>query len=149
LETTLVVARNEYKHVARIETNFGEIPEVKCNISELNQVFLNLIVNAAHAIQESGKSPTEGVICVRTLAAGGLVEIRIGDNGCGIPAENRNKVFDPFFTTKPVGRGTGQGLSIAYATVVNKHGGSLSFESEVGRGTTFLVRIPQEGYESE
>jgi len=149
LQTTLVVARNEYKHVARIETHFGEIPEVKCNISELNQVFLNLIVNAAHAIQESGKSPAEGVISVRTLAAGGLVEIQIGDNGCGIPPENRNKVFDPFFTTKPVGRGTGQGLSIAYATVVNKHGGSLSFESEVGRGTTFLIRVPQEGYKPE
>jgi len=149
LQTTLVVARNEYKHVARIETHFGEIPEVNCNISELNQVFLNLIVNAAHAIQESGKSPTEGVISVRTLAAGGLVEIQIGDNGCGIPPENRNRVFDPFFTTKPVGRGTGQGLSIAYATVVNKHGGTLSFESEVGRGTTFLVRVPQGGYEPE
>ncbi|MBS0419667.1 MAG: response regulator [Proteobacteria bacterium] len=148
LQTTLVVARNEYKHVARIETHFGDIPEVKCNISELNQVFLNLIVNAAHAIQESGKCAAAGVISVRTLAAEGLVEIEIGDNGCGIPAENRNKVFDPFFTTKPVGRGTGQGLSIAYATVVQKHGGTLSFESEMGRGTTFRVRVPQEGYAS-
>jgi len=147
LETTLVVARNEYKHVARIETHFAAIPEVRCNISELNQVFLNLIVNAAHAIQESGKCAAEGVISVRTVAAGGLVEIQIGDNGCGITPENRNKVFDPFFTTKPVGRGTGQGLSIAYATVVQKHGGTLSLESEVGKGTTFFVRVPQEGYD--
>jgi signal transduction histidine kinase len=77
------------------------------------------------------------------------VEIQIGDNGCGIPPQIRNKVFDPFFTTKPVGRGTGQGLSIAYATVVTRHGGSLSLESEVGRGTTFFVRVPQEGYNSE
>jgi two-component system, NtrC family, sensor kinase len=149
LEITLVVARNEYKHVARIETHFSEIPEVKCHISELNQVFLNLIVNAAHAIQESGKCPDEGVISVRTLSAGGQVEIQIGDNGCGIAPEHRNKVFDLFFTTKPVGRGTGQGLSIAYATVVKKHGGSLSFDSEVGRGTTFLVRLPQAGYNPE
>jgi two-component system, NtrC family, sensor kinase len=149
LETTLVVARNEYKHVARIETDLGEIPQVRCNISELNQVFLNLIVNAAHAIQESGKCAAAGVISVRTAAAAGQVEIQIGDNGCGIAPENHNKVFDPFFTTKPVGRGTGQGLSIAYATVVKKHGGSLSFESELGRGTRFLVRVPQEGYSPE
>ena len=144
-----MISTSEHKYVADIKTAFGELPLVTCRISELNQVFLNLIVNAAHAIQESGKSPAEGVISVRTLAAGGLVEIQIGDNGCGIPPENRNKVFDPFFTTKPVGRGTGQGLSIAYATVVNKHGGSLSFESEVGRGTTFLIRVPQEGYKPE
>ena len=82
-------------------------------------------------------------------ADGEWIEIHISDNGCGIPPENRDKVFDPFFTTKAVGRGTGQGLSIAYATVVKKHGGSLSFESEVGRGTTFLVRVPQEGYKPE
>jgi len=146
LQTTLVVARNEYKHVARIETELGDIPEVRCNISELNQVFLNLIVNAAHAIQESGKSIDTGVITVRTLAAEEWAEIQIGDNGCGIPPENRDKVFDPFFTTKAVGRGTGQGLSIAYATVVTKHGGTLRLESEVGRGTTFFVRVPREGY---
>jgi signal transduction histidine kinase len=149
LETTLVVARNEYKHLARIETHLGDIPEVRCNISELNQVFLNLIVNAAHAIQESGKTPADGVITVRTLVAGELVEIQIGDNGCGIAPQIRNKVFDPFFTTKPVGRGTGQGLSIAYATVVTRHGGSLTLESEVGRGTTFCVRVPREGYNPE
>jgi len=146
LETTLVVARNEYKHVARIETHWGAIPEVRCNVGELNQVFLNLIVNAAHAIQESGKSADAGLITLRTLVAGESVEIQIGDNGCGIPPENRSKVFDPFFTTKPVGRGTGQGLSIAYGTVVTKHRGSLRLESEVGRGTTFFVRVPQGGH---
>ena len=145
LETTLVVASNEYKRVATVETQFGELPQVKCNISELNQVFLNLIVNAAHAIEESGKAVDTGKISIRASAADGTLEVAIGDNGCGIPAEIANKVFDPFFTTKEVGRGTGQGLSIAYGTVVTRHGGTLSFESEVGRGTTFYVRIPIEG----
>jgi len=147
LETTLVVAHNEYKLLARIETDFGELPDVKCNISELNQVFLNLIVNAAHAIQDSGKDATAGVIGIRTATAGRLVEIAIRDNGCGIPPEAANKVFDPFFTTKEVGRGTGQGLAIARATVVTRHGGELRFETEVGRGTTFFVRVPIEGIE--
>jgi two-component system, NtrC family, sensor kinase len=145
LETTLVVARNEYKLLATVETQFGELPEVKCDISELNQVFLNLIINAAHAIQDSGKDAATGVIAIRTSAAHGLVEVAIRDNGCGIAAEHANKVFDPFFTTKEVGRGTGQGLSIARAAVVTRHGGTLSFETEVGRGTTFFVRVPVHG----
>jgi two-component system, NtrC family, sensor kinase len=145
LENTLVVARNEYKLLASIETQFGELPEVKCNVSELNQVFLNLIVNAAHAIQASGKDADTGRIAIRTSAARGSVEVAISDNGCGIAPEHANKVFDPFFTTKEVGRGTGQGLSIARAAVVTQHGGTLSFETEVGRGTTFLVRIPIDG----
>jgi len=145
LETTLVVARNEYKLLASIETRFGELPDVKCNVSELNQVFLNLIVNAAHAIQESGKNAATGVITIRTSAARGMVEVAIGDNGCGIAPEHANRVFDPFFTTKEVGRGTGQGLSIARAAVVTRHGGQLDFETEVGRGTTFFVRVPVDG----
>jgi two-component system NtrC family sensor kinase len=145
LETTLVVASNEYKRVATVDTQFGDLPLVKCNISELNQVFLNLIVNAAHAIETSGKAIDTGKISIRASATDGTLEVAIGDNGCGIPAEIANKVFDPFFTTKEVGRGTGQGLSIAYGTVVTRHGGTLSFESEVGRGTTFFVRIPIEG----
>ncbi len=147
LETTLVVAHNEYKLLARIATDFGELPDVKCNISELNQVFLNLIVNAAHAIQDAGKDATTGVIGIRTAVADGLVEIAISDNGCGIPADAAHKVFDPFFTTKEVGRGTGQGLSIARAAVVTRHRGELRFETEVGRGTTFFVRIPIDGIE--
>ena len=145
LETTLVVARNEYKLLASIETRFGELPDVKCNVSELNQVFLNLIVNAAHAIQESGKSAATGVIAIRTSAARGMVEVAIGDNGCGIAPEHANKIFDPFFTTKEVGRGTGQGLSIARAAVVTRHGGQLDFETKVGQGTTFFVRVPVDG----
>ena len=145
LENTLVVARNEYKLLATVQTQFGELPDVNCNVSELNQVFLNLIVNAAHAIQESGKDATTGVIAIRTSEAGGMVEVAIGDNGCGIAPEHVNKVFEPFFTTKEVGRGTGQGLSIARAAVVTRHGGTLTFESEVGRGTTFFVRVPVHG----
>jgi two-component system NtrC family sensor kinase len=148
LETTLMVAQHEYKHIAAIEKQFGELPAVKCNVSELNQVFLNLIVNAAHAIQESGKSPAQGKITIGTSVDGDSVRITIGDNGCGIRTDIANKVFDPFFTTKEVGRGTGQGLSIAYATVVKHHGGTLTFESELGRGTTFIVRVPILGAES-
>lgn len=145
LENTLVVARNEYKLLAQVETQFGDLPQVKCNVGELNQVFLNLIVNAAHAIQTSGKDAATGVIAIRTSAVNGLVEIAIRDNGTGIAPEHANKIFDPFFTTKEVGRGTGQGLSIARAAVVTRHGGTLSFESEVGRGTTFFVRVPIDG----
>jgi signal transduction histidine kinase len=145
LETTLLVASNQYKCVASVELQLGELPPVTCNISELNQVFLNLIVNAAHAIQDSGKDAAAGKISIRTAVAAGMVEVAITDNGCGIPPENVSKVFDPFFTTKEVGRGTGQGLSIAYATVVKKHGGILTLESEVGHGTTFYVRLQIEG----
>jgi two-component system NtrC family sensor kinase len=145
LDTTLVVASNEYKHLASVETWFGELPDVKCNVGELNQVFLNLIVNAAHAIQVSGKDANAGMISIRTSAADGIVEVAISDNGCGIAPDNANKVFDPFFTTKEVGRGTGQGLAIAHAAVVTRHGGTLTFETEVGRGTTFFVRVPVDG----
>jgi signal transduction histidine kinase len=148
LETTLIVAHNEYKLLASIDAQYGELPEVKCSIGELNQVFLNLIVNAAHAIQDSGKDAVEGVIAIRTSVDGDLVEIAIADNGCGIAPDNANKIFDPFFTTKEVGRGTGQGLSIARATVVTRHGGTLSFETGVGRGTTFFVRLPVHGLQS-
>jgi two-component system NtrC family sensor kinase len=145
LENTLVVTRNEYKLLASVKTQFGELPDVKCNVSELNQVFLNLIVNAAHAIQDSGKDASTGVIAIRSSERGGIVEIAIHDNGCGIGPEHVNKIFDPFFTTKEVGRGTGQGLVIARAAVVTRHGGTLSFETEVGRGTTFFVRVPVHG----
>jgi signal transduction histidine kinase len=145
LETTLVVCRNEYKLLAGVETRFGELPEVKCDIGELNQAFLNLIVNAAHAIRESGKDAATGLIAIHTSVAHGVVEVAISDNGCGIAPEYAHKVFDPFFTTKEVGRGSGQGLSIARAAVVTRHGGTLDFESEVGRGTTFFVRVPVEG----
>jgi two-component system, NtrC family, sensor kinase len=121
------------------------LPDVICNIGELNQVFLNLIVNAAHAISESGKDAQTGRITIGTAAAGEHVEISVIDNGCGIPAENLDKIFDPFFTTKPVGRGTGQGLAIARAIVVEKHGGSIDVHSEVGRGTRFVLKLSVAG----
>jgi PAS domain S-box-containing protein len=142
LETTLTVARNEYKYHALIETRFGTLPPVSCNVGELNQVFLNLIVNAAHAIGESGKSVTEGRICLSTGAADDEVCICFADNGCGINTENLEKIFDPFFTTKPVGRGTGQGLAIARAIVAEKHRGRIEVRSEVGTGTTFTLYLP-------
>jgi PAS domain S-box-containing protein len=145
IETTLTVAHNEYKYAAQVETRLGELPLVVCNLGELNQVFLNLIVNAAHAITESGKDAATGRIIVTTTAAGSEVVISVEDNGCGIPKENLDKVFDPFFTTKPVGRGTGQGLAIARSIVVEKHGGSIDIQSVVGSGTNFILRLPVEG----
>ena len=143
LRTTLTIARNEYKYVAELETEFGGLPPVCCHVGDLNQVFLNLIVNAAHAISDVvGKSGKKGRIIVRTFSDGDKVRIEIADTGCGIAPEIRDRVFDPFFTTKEVGRGTGQGLAIARNIVVEKHGGTLSFESEVGKGTTFVIVLP-------
>lgn len=146
LATTLTVARTEYKYHAEVETRFGELPQVNCNVGELNQVFLNLIVNAAHALAESGKDSSTGRITIVTAAAGDQVTISISDNGCGIPQENLDKVFDPFFTTKPVGRGTGQGLAIARSIVAEKHGGRIDVHSVVGEGTTFTLHLPIQGH---
>ena len=146
LATTLTVARTEYKYHAEVQTRFGELPEVNCNVGELNQVFLNLIVNAAHALAESGKDSSTGRITIVTAAAGDQVTISITDNGCGIPQENLDKVFDPFFTTKPVGRGTGQGLAIARSIIAEKHGGRIDVHSVVGTGTTFTLYLPVNGH---
>jgi PAS domain S-box-containing protein len=143
LLSTLTVARNELKYVADVETEFGDLPLVICNIGDLNQVFLNLLVNAAHAIDESMKgSGQKGKIRVRTLSEGGTVLVTITDTGGGIPEAIRGRIFDPFFTTKEVGRGTGQGLAIARSVVVERHKGALTFESEMGKGTTFYIRLP-------
>jgi len=139
LTNTLTVARNEYKYVSDVETDFGELPDVKCYVGELNQVFLNLIVNAAHAIADTNE---RGLITVRTRHDGDHVTVAISDTGTGIPDDIRQRVFDPFFTTKEIGKGTGQGLCIAHKIVVGKHAGSLDMETEVGQGTTFTVRIP-------
>ncbi|MGD0458083.1 MAG: PAS domain S-box protein [Terriglobia bacterium] len=148
LLSTLAVARNELKCVADVETDLGDLPLVVCNISDLNQVFLNLLVNAAHAIgdvvKDTGK---KGKIRVCTVAEGKTVLVTITDTGCGIPEGIRTKVFDPFFTTKGVGCGTGQGLAIARSVVVERHKGTLTFESEVGKGTSFYVRLPVESEE--
>lgn len=143
IQTTLTVVRNEYKYVAEVDTEFGDLPLVPCHGGDMNQVFLNLIVNAAHAIeavQESGDDL--GHIRIRTSYEDGLVVIAVSDTGCGIPEPIRHRIFDPFFTTKEVGRGTGQGLSMVRTIVVDKHGGSLNFDTEMGHGTTFFVRIP-------
>jgi PAS domain S-box-containing protein len=143
LLSTLTVARNELKYVSDVETDFGDMPLVVCNVGDLNQVFLNLLVNAAHAISDVVKGTgTKGKIRVRTVPEGKTVLITISDTGGGIPEAIRTRIFDPFFTTKEVGRGTGQGLAIARAVVVERHKGSLTFESEVGKGTTFCVRLP-------
>jgi PAS domain S-box-containing protein len=144
LRNTLVVASSEYKYVAELETDFGDLPPVLCNGGDIKQVFLNLIVNAAHAIEEAGSGEEEarGTIRIRTRAAGDHVLISIADTGCGIPADVADRIFDPFFTTKEVGRGTGQGLAIARTLIVERHGGSLTFETASGEGTTFHVRLP-------
>ena len=142
LSNTLTVARNELKYVADVETEFGELPPVVCSVSDLNQVFLNLLINAAHAIadvvKESGK---KGKIRVSTSLENATAVIAISDTGAGIPESIRDRIFDPFFTTKEVGRGTGQGLAIA-RSVVDRHKGTLTFETEVGKGTCFYVRLP-------
>ncbi len=143
IRSTLVVARNEYKHIAELEVDLGELPPVQCYLGEINQVVLNLLVNAAHAIDDVVKAGgAHGRLTVRTQAREHDVEIAITDTGTGIPEAARGKIFDPFFTTKEVGRGTGQGLAIARSVIVNKHAGTLSFDTECGKGTTFYIRLP-------
>ena len=142
IESTLTVSHNVWKQFATVETALApDLPPLPCFASELNQVFLNLIVNAAQAIEASGK-PLPGRIAVTTRVRDGAVEISVADNGTGIPEAIRERIFDPFFTTKEVGKGTGQGLAICRDVVVIKHGGSLLVESEAGQGTMFTVRIP-------
>ena len=143
LQTTLAIARNEYKYIAEVTTELGDLPPVLCHVGDLNQVFLNLIVNAAHAIGDVvGHVGGKGTIRIKTSLEGSLARIDIADTGAGIPAAIRQRIFEPFFTTKEVGKGTGQGLAIARSIIVAKHGGSLTFESEVGKGTTFTIRLP-------
>jgi signal transduction histidine kinase len=137
------VARNELKYVAEVETDFGDLPLVVCHLADLNQVFLNLLVNAAQAIGTVMKVTGEkGRIRVRTRAEGNSVLVSISDTGCGIPPEIRARVFDQFFTTKEVGRGTGQGLALARSIVVEKHGGRIAFEPNPPQGTIFTVSLP-------
>jgi signal transduction histidine kinase len=146
IESTLIIARNEYKYVADVETVFGVLPPVVCHPGEVNQTVLNLVVNAAHAIEELVKGTEKrGSISVKTSVEGELVVVAISDTGGGIPETIRDRIFEPFFTTKEVGKGTGQGLAIARSVVVDKHGGELSLISEVGKGTTFFIRLPFAG----
>jgi two-component system, NtrC family, sensor kinase len=143
LTCTIAMARNEVKYVADVEVDLGELPEVECRIGDLNQVFLNLIVNAGHAILDRyGADGPRGRIGLSTRCLGERVIIEVSDDGCGIPEPVQKKIFEPFFTTKEVGRGTGQGLAISRSIVSDKHGGALYFRSTPGQGTTFIVEIP-------
>jgi PAS domain S-box-containing protein len=149
IESTITVARNEWKYVAEMVTDFDPaLPPVPCLAGDVNQVILNLIINAAHAIADVvAGTDAKGQITVGTRRGRGWVEVRVSDTGTGIPEAVRPKIFEPFFTTKEVGKGTGQGLAIARSVVVEKHGGSITFETEVGKGTTFVIRLPLESAE--
>jgi two-component system, NtrC family, sensor kinase len=137
IESVLNIVWNELKYNATVQKDFGDLPPVECYPQQLNQVFMNLLVNAGHAMQ------TMGEIHIATRTAGDHVEIAIRDTGCGIPEENLKRIFDPFFTTKPVGKGTGLGLNVAY-NIIKKHGGEIKAASQVGEGTTFTIRLPIE-----
>jgi PAS domain S-box-containing protein len=142
LDSTLNIVWNELKYKATVTKEYGELPQVHCYPQQLNQVFMNLLVNAAQAIEK------EGEIRISTQALDGHVEIKVSDTGSGIPKENLSRIFDPFFTTKEVGKGTGLGLNVAY-NIIQKHKGTIDVESEVGKGTTFIIRLQVEaGLES-
>lgn len=145
IESTITVARNEWKYVADVITDFDpELPLVPCLPSELNQVILNMIINAVHAIADvvDPASGEKGTIRISTRNLGQWAEIRLSDTGGGIPEAIRSKIFDPFFTTKEVGKGTGQGLAISHSVIVDKHGGTIALETEEGKGATFIIRLP-------
>lgn len=143
LRNTLIISKGEYRAVADVETQFADVPAVPCNSGELNQAFLNLVVNAAHAISdvvaETGK---RGLIHVSTADDGDEVVVRVSDTGCGMTADVQARIFDPFFTTKSAGRGTGQGLNLVHAIIVEQHQGTISVRSAPQAGTTFEVRLP-------
>ena len=143
IESTLVVAANEYKYSATLKKELQELPPVLCHLGDINQVILNLVVNAAHAIIElHGSSVDEGLITIKSRYADENILISIADNGSGIPESIQERIFDPFFTTKEVGKGTGQGLSISHKIIVENHGGQLFFETEDDAGTTFFIKLP-------
>ncbi len=145
IDVTATISKNEWKYSCNLETRLDPaLPLVYCVLDEINQVILNMIVNAAHAIEELlGKEPSiKGKITIETRQAGDFIEIKISDTGKGIKEENQNHLFDPFFTTKEVGKGTGQGLAIAHDIIVNKHGGEIFVHSAWEEGTTFTVRLP-------
>jgi signal transduction histidine kinase len=147
IEKTITITRNEWKYVADMKTDLdATMPLVPCYRAELNQVILNMIVNAAHAVAEANRdnSSQRGTIRIRTYHKDNWAEIRISDTGAGIPEEIRHKIFDLFFTTKGPGKGSGQGLSISHSVIVEKHKGTLDLESQVGKGTTFIIGLPME-----
>jgi two-component system NtrC family sensor kinase len=143
LETTINIAWNEIKYIASLNREFGDIPEILCFPQQLNQVFLNLLVNAAHAMEDR-----QGNITVRTWSKCDHVFVSVADNGCGMPEEVRQRIFEPFFTTKEAGKGTGLGLSISY-DIIRKHEGKITVDSEAGKGTTFTVELPVKGPSQE
>jgi len=152
IANTITVARNEWKYVAEMQTELAaDLPLVPCLPGEFNQVILNLLVNAAQSIADvvGDGSHGKGTITVATRHVGNWAEITVRDTGTGIPEAARGKIFDPFFTTKEVGKGTGQGLAISYNAIVEKHGGTITFETELGRGTTFIIRLPIAGDSNE
>ncbi len=145
IESTITVSRNEWKYVADLETDLDRnMPMVPVLPGDFNQVILNMIVNAAHAVTEAlgENSSKKGLITIKTGFIDDWAEIRIIDNGCGIPEAIKNRIFDPFFTTKDVGKGTGQGLTIARTTIVEKHGGTITVNSDEKKGTEFTIRVP-------
>lgn len=145
IESTITVSRNEWKYIADMVTDLDpDLPPIPCLLGSFNQVILNLIVNAAHAVgaRVGDGSKGKGTITISTRHDDDWAEVRVQDTGFGIPAVIRHRVFEPFFTTKEVGKGTGQGLSTCHAIVVKKHGGTLAFETREGEGTTFIVRLP-------
>lgn len=145
IESTVTVAHNEWRYVADVKLELeADLPLVPCFLGEFNQCILNLIVNAAHAIGDvvQQKPGTKGLITIRTRRDNDHVEVRVTDTGTGIPEGARSKIFEPFFTTKEVGKGTGQGLSIIYANMVKNHGGTVTFETEIAKGTSFILRLP-------
>jgi signal transduction histidine kinase len=138
LDSTLNIAANELKFKAVVEKHYGQLPLVRCLASQLNQVFMNLLVNAGQAMR------ARGTIRIVSGARDGWVWVRIEDDGVGIAPEHLKRIFDPFFTTKPVGSGTGLGLSLSYG-IVQRHGGHIEVSSEVGKGTAFTVHLPVNG----
>lgn len=145
VQNVLVVATNEIKYVADVELDLGGVGYVTCFAGAVNQVLLNLVVNAAHAIADkTAKTKDRGRITVRTRLEGTMVRVSVADTGTGIPPHAQARVFDPFFTTKAVGKGTGQGLAIARSIVVDRHGGRIWFDTELGVGTAFHFVLPIE-----
>lgn len=143
IESTVTISRNEWKYVSRMELDLADdLPQLLCYPGDLNQAILNLIVNAAHAIEAQHGSSSQGVISISTRAEADWMEVRIADNGTGIPRDLLDKIYDPFFTTKPQGKGTGQGLALVYTAIVERHAGTVEIETEVGQGTTFVLRLP-------
>ena len=152
IEKTVTITRNEWKYVADLKTDFDEsLPPVLCFRAEFNQAILNLIVNAAHAIAEvnKGNNSQKGTIHISTTYEGDQAKICIGDTGAGIPEKIRHKIFDLFFTTKEPGKGTGQGLAISHSVIVEKHKGTLTLETQEGKGTTFIIGLPMEADPAE